>query len=188
MSLLKKKDLKIIIPIAVLALILLILSQALPRENKQANAGALMTAAIETPEPGPGPAPTAGDPLPETSPGASPIPTLVPARAYLKVQIGSFVFEPLALTENRDLDLTQPDGKKNVVRITPDSIIMHSANCDNQDCVHQGMVSLGNRDKRVLQNMIVCLPNQVVLQLLDPQEALIDWETAHGPLPEAPRP
>ena len=175
MSLLKKKDLKIIIPIAVLALILLILSQALPRENKQANAGALMTAAIETREPGPGPAPTAGDPLPETSPGASPIPTLVPARAYLKVQIDSFVFEPLALTENRDLDLTQPDGKKNVVRITPDSIIMHSANCDNQD-------------KRVLQNMIVCLPNQVVLQLLDPQEALIDWETAHGPLPEAPRP
>jgi len=112
------------------------------------------------------------------------VPTLEPAQAYLKVQIGNLVFEPLALTENRDLELTQPDGKQNVVRITPDSIVMHSANCDNQDCVHQGMVSLENKNMRVLQNMIVCLPNQVVLQLLDPEEALVDWESAHGPLPE----
>lgn len=185
----KKKDLKIIIPILALALILLILSQVLPRENKQANAGALVTAAVAAENPSPSPAKEAGSPNPETSaqatPEPSPMPTLAPARAYLKVQIGSFVFEPLALTENRDLDLTQPDGKQNIVRVTPESIIMHSANCDNQDCVHQGMVSLENRGNRVLQNMIVCLPNQVVLQLLDPQEALVDWESAHGPLPEA---
>jgi len=189
---LKKKDLKVIIPVAVLALALFILAQALPKENKQSNAGALTDATATqavSPTQTPVPSPTAQTAAPaatatEALPAASPVPTLEPAQAYLKVQIGNLVFEPLALTESRDLELTQPDGKQNVVRITPGSIVMHSANCDNQDCVHQGMVSLENKNMRVLQNMIVCLPNQVVLQLLDPEEALVDWESAHGPLPE----
>lgn|GEM_PF-466689 len=188
----KKKDLKVIIPVAVLALALFILAQALPKENKQSNAGALTDATATqavSPTQTPVPSPTAQTAAPaatatEALPAASPVPTLEPAQAYLKVQIGNLVFEPLALTESRDLELTQPDGKQNVVRITPGSIVMHSANCDNQDCVHQGMVSLENKNMRVLQNMIVCLPNQVVLQLLDPEEALVDWESAHGPLPE----
>jgi len=189
---LKKKDLKVIIPVAVLALALFILAQALPKENKQSNAGALTDATATqavSPTQTPVPSPTAQTAAPaatatEALPAASPVPSLEPAQAYLKVQIGNLVFEPLALTESRDLELTQPDGKQNVVRITPGSIVMHSANCDNQDCVHQGMVSLENKNMRVLQNMIVCLPNQVVLQLLDPEEALVDWESAHGPLPE----
>lgn len=188
----KKKDLKVIIPVAVLALALFILAQTLPKENKQSNAGALAGATATqavSPTQTPVPSPTAQTAAPaatatEALPAASPVPTLEPAQAYLKVQIGNLVFEPLALTESRDLELTQPDGKQNVVRITPGSIVMHSANCDNQDCVHQGMVSLENKNMRVLQNMIVCLPNQVVLQLLDPEEALVDWESAHGPLPE----
>ncbi len=188
----KKKDLKVIIPVAVLALALFILAQALPKENKQSNAGALTDATATqavSPTQTPVPSPTAQTAAPaatatEALSAASPVPTLEPAQAYLKVQIGNLVFEPLALTESRDLELTQPDGKQNVVRITPGSIVMHSANCDNQDCVHQGMVSLENKNMRVLQNMIVCLPNQVVLQLLDPEEALVDWESAHGPLPE----
>ena len=188
----KKKDLKVIIPVAVLALALFILAQALPKENKQSNAGALAGATATqavSPTQTPVPSPTAQTAAPaatatEALSAASPVPTLEPAQAYLKVQIGNLVFEPLALTESRDLELTQPDGKQNVVRITPGSIVMHSANCDNQDCVHQGMVSLENKNMRVLQNMIVCLPNQVVLQLLDPEEALVDWESAHGPLPE----
>ena len=188
----KKKDLKVIIPVAVLALALFILAQTLPKENKQSNAGALAGATATqavSPTQTPVPSPTAQTAAPaatatEALSAASPVPTLEPAQAYLKVQIGNLVFEPLALTESRDLELTQPDGKQNVVRITPGSIVMHSANCDNQDCVHQGMVSLENKNMRVLQNMIVCLPNQVVLQLLDPEEALVDWESAHGPLPE----
>ncbi len=196
----KKKDLKVIIPVIVLAAALFVASQVMPRENKQANAGALATSIAQTGTPAPTatalaevtatPAPEATDtPAPQASPETtaspavlakpSPVPTLVPAKAYLKVQIGYLVFEPLALTEERDLELTQPDGKQNVVRITPESIIMHSSNCDNQDCVHQGMVSLENRDKRVLQSMIICLPNQVVLELLDPEEAQADWEAAH---------
>ena len=40
----------------------------------------------------------------------------------------------------------------------------------------QGEVSLSNREERLLGNMIICLPNQVTLQLYSRDE-LIDWLT-----------
>ena len=49
---------------------------------------------------------------------------------------------------------------------------MEEANCQNQDCVGQGEVTLENRYERILSNMIICLPNQVVLQLYSPEETM----------------
>ena len=49
---------------------------------------------------------------------------------------------------------------------------MKSSPCDNQDCVKQGEVTLANKDERILSNMIICLPNQVVLELYTPEELL----------------
>ena len=57
-----------------------------------------------------------------------------------------------------------------MIHVTADSIAMASSTCDNQDCVKQGTVSLDNKDTRVLQNMIICLPNGVTLELLTPEE------------------
>ena len=48
---------------------------------------------------------------------------------------------------------------------------MLSSTCKNQQCIHQGVVSLANRDSRALYNQIICLPNQVILELLTPEEA-----------------
>jgi hypothetical protein len=176
----KRKDLTIILIVAIVAIVLLVLSQVLPKAGKQTNAGALpvRTETPETTTTPPVEATNTASAAPQAT--ASPVPTLAPAEAYLKVQVGNLVFEPIPLTEKRDIDLTQRDGKQNVVRVTKDSIVMHSSNCDNQDCVHQGIVSLENRDRRVLQNLIICLPNQVVLELMDAQEAQADWEAAYG--------
>ncbi|MGI6634476.1 MAG: NusG domain II-containing protein [Christensenellales bacterium] len=107
--------------------------------------------------------------------------TLVPAQAYLSVQIDNIVFDPYPLLEDRDLELPQPGGKLNVVRVTKDSIMMHSSTCDNQDCVHQGIVTLENRDTRILSNAIVCLPNKVILLLLTPEEAQREWQRYYAP-------
>jgi hypothetical protein len=49
---------------------------------------------------------------------------------------------------------------------------MEDSTCENHDCVEQGMVTLENRDERILSNMIICLPNQVTLQLFTPEELL----------------
>jgi len=67
-----------------------------------------------------------------------------------------------------------PDGTEtlNVIHLTPEGVCMEDATCENHDCVQQGAVTLENRDGRILGNMIICLPNQVVLQLFTPEEVL----------------
>lgn len=173
----KKKDITIIISILVLIGGLILLSKLIPSGGTKNNAGSIVSES-----------PTAEDNIttdipPENTPDvdnnsetelppSTPVPTLVPADAYLKVQIGTTIYEPYPLLKDNDeLVLKQRSGKENIVRMTKDSIWMHSSNCDNQDCVHQGTVTLDNKDKRVLMNMIICLPNQVVLELQTKEEA-----------------
>lgn len=162
-----RKDLKVIIPVLVLFIVLLAAARLLPGTGKQANAGRLHAAQGEGARPA-----SLGE-------EHEPSPELIAAEAYLKVQVGNSLYEPLALTQERELVIDQPDGKQNVVKITPDSIAMLSSSCDNQDCLHQGKVTLDNRSDRALMDMIVCLPNQVMLQLLDREEAQHEWEELH---------
>ena len=44
-------------------------------------------------------------------------------------------------------------------------VYMESANCENQQCVHQGVVSPENIADRYLGGSIVCLPNRVLVEL-----------------------
>ena len=70
--------------------------------------------------------------------------------------------------------LTQPDGTEteNLVHLTPEGVYMEDSTCENHDCVEQGEVTLSNMQDRILGNMIICLPNQVTLQLFTPEELL----------------
>lgn len=65
-----------------------------------------------------------------------------------------------------------PDGTVtlNVIHLTPEGMWMEDANCANHDCMDQGEVTLENRYERILGNMIICLPNQVVLELYSAEE------------------
>ncbi len=60
----------------------------------------------------------------------------------------------------------------NNICVTPNGVYMESSTCENQDCVHQGMVTLDNMDQRILENMIICLPNQVYLELYSTEQLL----------------
>ena len=66
------------------------------------------------------------------------------------------------------------DGSEmtNVLHLTKNGFWMESANCEGQDCVNMGEVTLENREERILGNMIICLPNQVMLQLYSLEELL----------------
>ena len=97
-----------------------------------------------------------------------PLPTLAPAEAYLVVHVGneqSFPY-PLNGDEALDIPVTQPNGLENTIHTFKNGFRMASANCDNQNCVHQEEVTLENHNRRILFNFIYCLPNQVVLELL----------------------
>lgn len=67
-----------------------------------------------------------------------------------------------------------PNGTEavNTIHLTPDGVYMEDSTCEGHDCVQQGEVTLDNRDARILGNMIICLPNQVTLQLFTPEELL----------------
>ncbi len=97
------------------------------------------------------------------------------AQAFLVVTMGNNVYAPIPLTGETYYKLSNGTGV-NIVHVTETSVSMHEANCDNQDCVEQGEVTLENKETRVLSNMIICLPNQVSLQLFD-REEIIEWMT-----------
>ncbi len=60
----------------------------------------------------------------------------------------------------------------NVLHLTPNGFWMESANCEGNDCVDMGEVTLENREERVLWNMIICLPHQLSAELITREEAL----------------
>ena len=64
-----------------------------------------------------------------------------------------------------------PDGTEaeNVIHLTPDGVYMEDSTCEGHDCIDQGTVTLDNKSDRILGNMIICLPNQVVLELYTPE-------------------
>ncbi len=93
------------------------------------------------------------------------------ADSYLLVTVGRRVYAPVPLANDSTLSIDQDGGQQNVARISPGQVYMQSATCNNQVCVHQGAVSLSNRDLRALYNQIICTPNQVVLEVLSPSEA-----------------
>ena len=91
------------------------------------------------------------------------------AEAYLVVSVAGMMYEPIPLVEEGRYSIRRGD-LVNVIEVTPTSIKMHESSCDNQDCVEQGTVSLENYKQRVLQNMIICLPNEVGLELYTTEE------------------
>ena len=73
-----------------------------------------------------------------------------------------------------DLKQLLPDGTEavNTLHLSSDGVYMEDSTCANHDCVQQGEVTLENKKDRILGNMIICLPNQVTLQLFTPEEVL----------------
>lgn len=113
----------------------------------------------------------APDQLPEVEQGT--------ARGYVRITAGAANtgeesrWLALPTSGEQTIALRQGEGAdamENVLRLTPDSITVISANCSTQDCVEQGTVTLDNKDMRVLGNMIICLPHQVSVELYAAEE------------------
>lgn len=81
-------------------------------------------------------------------------------------------FELPAEESKLEITRTAQDGTEifNVINLSPEGVFVESASCDNQDCVEQGVVTLENKEERVLRNLIVCLPNEVSVELYSGEE------------------
>ena len=109
------------------------------------------------------------------APVADPAATPQPAKAYVLVTTATKMgFLPLPEEGEYSYHLKQilPDGTEaeNVIHLTADGVWMEDSTCENHDCIQQGEVTLENREDRILGNFIICLPNQVTLQLMTPEE------------------
>lgn len=163
--------------VAALLLIVAVLMVVLRRNapaNVDANAPLLPLTATDAPTETPTELATS-TPEAAATPEATATPDLSQVKAFLVVTVGDKTYQPIPLTEEGYYRLRHGDCI-NIVHVTPTSIDMHEANCDNQDCVEQGEVTLENKDTRILGNRIICLPNQVTLQLYSRDE-LMDWLT-----------
>ena len=137
-------------------------------------AGLVLVAAVAAAEP------EADIQAPETAqPGATDAPEdgPKPAKGYVLVTTATQSgWLPLPEEGEVSYPIRQilPDGSEaeNVIHLTPDGVYMEDSTCANHDCIQQGTVTLENRDERILSNMIICLPNQVTLQLFTPEELL----------------
>lgn len=176
-SAVKKRNLILVLALLGVALILLFVGLAMRKPAVRT------PEAIEAAQPSdagegtaaPGPSGGAAAPSPAAAEGENadptPKPTLYPAASYLRVNTARGVYAPIPLVEDGSFKLTQGEGIENVIHVGKDSFYMESSTCDNQDCVEQGEVTLENMEERILFNMVICLPNQVTLELLTPEEA-----------------
>ncbi|HWR23565.1 MAG TPA: NusG domain II-containing protein [Feifaniaceae bacterium] len=98
------------------------------------------------------------------------LPRAAASKGEIVIYIGSDVYRRVPLGEPQTVVIDQGGGKVNELYITEDGAVMHAATCDNQDCIKQGEVTLGNYQSRVLGSWIICLPNQVSVELVAGEE------------------
>ena len=80
------------------------------------------------------------------------------------------------LGKDKEITVRGENGEKNVIALTEDGVYMKYSTCQNQLCVHQGIVTPENFSARFYRNEIICLPNRVTVELV-----LTDAETDEIP-------
>lgn len=111
-------------------------------------------------------------PAAETQPEAMMVGPMPPKKAevvrgHVLLTVGGRQYgDPIPMDRDKIITLRQEDGKINKVHITPEKVYMESSTCDNQDCVQQGEVHMDTYKDRILSTYIICLPNNVSIEMV----------------------
>lgn len=88
-------------------------------------------------------------------------------KAFVEITLQGQVYKVVPINgEEQLITIEQSNGSVNDIKITADGAYMEHSTCSNQDCVQQGTVTLNNYATRVLGGWIICLPNQVSIELI----------------------
>lgn len=88
----------------------------------------------------------------------------------LRIYVGETLYREVSLAEDQEIQIQQADGSWNLLVIQQGQAYMKEASCPNQDCVHQSPLIPGKTQLRPLGRWIVCLPNQVSVELVEEGE------------------
>ena len=86
--------------------------------------------------------------------------------AFVRVSVKGRSYTVQKLGEERDLTIDQGNGVVNVLHLLPNGFYMDHSTCDNQLCVGMGTVTVDNYARRVMGPYVICLPNQVEVELI----------------------
>lgn len=93
---------------------------------------------------------------------------LTPNKAanHAKIYVGSYVYKEVSLDEDQVIEINQGNDIVNHVEVKDGAIYMADSSCPDQQCVYQGEITMDNYEQRALRNWVVCLPNQVTVELV----------------------
>ena len=179
----KRKDALLIAAVLVLAGLLLAVSRLMPKTNIEEKTADVTMApdAVTYVEPTAEPQATTeseatAEPQATDAPqaasdtaamGPMPMPQTQEVRGHVVITVGKRQYgDPIAMDREKVITVKQTDGKINKVHITPEKVYMESSSCDNQDCVGQGEITLDNYKTRILSTFVICLPNEVTIEMV----------------------
>ena len=84
-------------------------------------------------------------------------------RVYL--WLGGDLMAAFPFEEAHTIVIRQADGSENTVRMTGSAVYMEDATCANHDCIQMGEITMENLEMRVMGGFIVCLPQQVIVEV-----------------------
>jgi len=84
---------------------------------------------------------------------------------YVIVSVNGEEYKRVSLSDPQTV-VVENNGHRNEIKITEEGVKMLSSSCDNQNCVMQGEATLENFETRILGGWIICLPNQVSIELV----------------------
>lgn len=162
-KLLHNRNFYLVLALIIVALIVLIASRLIDFSPKTLPVIPPTEAPAASADPAETPDPAATD-----APPAEKLELIAKGYVCITVSGESRWFE---LPTEEDVSMTlSREEMVNVIRLSTEGVVMHSSTCDNQACVEQGWVTLENKDKRVLQNMILCLPHEISIELYSQEE------------------
>lgn len=95
--------------------------------------------------------------------GGSVSPDAAGPRVYVTLDGAALI--DLPFSQAASVVVQQPDGALNAIALTGAAVYMDHANCENQDCVQMGAVTLENLELRVMGGFIICLPHKVSVEV-----------------------
>ena len=88
-------------------------------------------------------------------------------RGYVVITVAGRQYgDPIPMDRDKIITIKQDNGAINKIHITPEYVVMESSTCENQDCIGEGEVNVNTYKDRILSTYIICLPNQVTIEMV----------------------
>lgn len=190
---LKKKDLLIIAVVLLAAVALFAGSKLLPKTDLSTKTADVTLApdaieyldetpaptapeAAQTPEATAEPAATEAPETTDAPQSANMVGPMMPkqtekVRGHVVITVAGRQYgDPIPMDRDKIITVKQENGAINRIHITPEYVEMESSTCENQDCIGEGEVNVNTYKDRILSTYIICLPNQVTIEMVPADE------------------